>query len=655
MRNPFIFEPEQFARYSGTPNHLEDGSLEYLERDPFAELQERGLGAELQEVGPGFLKMLASGAIVQRVQQMLNEAVFDVSLLVRFASGQIWNEDHLALEILFHRKPSLRPAQLDMVSGLKRLNRLAIKHQRELSPIRERIVRPIFGNPANFQVGPTGECVIQDLLEKVRKLGPLIAGRNDRGVYYKRNAGRSPRTQSAIDSIVLHHMAYNIGNDVDLYKRVGAHYIVTADGQIAQLYDDRDFLNASNCFNARSVAIEFAGNFRDHQDHWWKPRRSKSPIPDRCYLTPVQIRAGRCLLATLKARHPGIKYVYAHRQSSPRRPDDPGPDIWYHVGQWAVDNLGLSDGGPAFKCCNRRGTDCGNPIRDEWRVWGKRAGSAESNEVREEGGGYAPEISTGSDYCPTCGQREQRGLIWEDETPRRSPFRYVKDFSSSDAECAEALTRAGKTRAEALTIINAQIGLAIRMLRVAASKLQTSNRTAQTNATFRQIFRVPPSFVPSWLRPTATIRDRGDAVAARCRRVADLLASGRIRFFCSVNGTNCPDCAASSPDVYACSSWGQEGTAPQNSNVICLGTRTWDDMKNGNLASIRSTVMHEPFHIYYGIYVTEHGPRTGRSVGKFGGISCIVQFVFQINRQTPTPEDVGACAGTAVRNEVAAV
>jgi peptidoglycan hydrolase-like protein with peptidoglycan-binding domain len=61
----------------------------------------------------------------------------------------------------------------------------------------------------------------------------------------------------------------------------------------------------------------------------------------------------------------GLTHILAHRQSSGQRENDPGPDIWYHVGQWAVDNLGLKDGGPGFKV----GT--GNPIPDLWRTWGR--------------------------------------------------------------------------------------------------------------------------------------------------------------------------------------------------------------------------------------------------------------------------------------------
>ena len=311
----------------------------------------------------GFLSLLSPGVIMQRAKQLLGEGVFSLSLVGRFASGQIWNEDHLALEVFFHRQPRLRPAGLDTVPGSRRLRLLhwlAVKYQRELAPIRERIVRPIFGNPASFQVGSAEGCQIQDLREEVRKLGPLVAGTYKSKVYYKRAEHASPRKESAIDSIALHHMAFNIGNDVNSYKKVGAHYIVTADGQIAQLYDDLDFMNASDGFNPRSVAIEFAGNFSDHRYHWWKS--SKQTIPDRCYLTPTQIRAGRCLLATLKKRLPDIKYLYAHRQSSKDRTGDPGPDVWFNIGEWALANLNLTDRLP------RTHIGTGQPIPDSWRM-----------------------------------------------------------------------------------------------------------------------------------------------------------------------------------------------------------------------------------------------------------------------------------------------
>jgi hypothetical protein len=298
------------------------------------------------------------------VQQLLGAGASSLSLLGRFVSGQIWNEDHLALEVLFQRQPRLRPAGFERASGQQRLQllrQLAVRHQRELALIRERIVRPIFGNPANFQVAPVGTCQIRDLRADVRRLGPLPGGKTRDGrVWYKRDARASPRKQAAIDSVVLHHTAYNIGNDLNSYLKVGAHYVVTADGQIGQLYDDLDFVNASHGFNPRSIGIEVIGNFSDHRYHWWKARESS--IPDRCYLAPAQIRAGRCLVATLKSRHPGIKYLYAHRQSSSDREGDPGPDVWFNIGEWALANLKLTDRLP------RTHIGDGKPIPDVWRT-----------------------------------------------------------------------------------------------------------------------------------------------------------------------------------------------------------------------------------------------------------------------------------------------
>jgi hypothetical protein len=235
-------------------------------------------------------------------------------------------------------------------------------------------------------------------------------------------------------------------------------------------------------------------------------------------------------------------------------------------------------------------------------------------------------------------------MTWESEAPRRPVF--VRSFASSDAECVDALTRAGKTRAEALAIINAQIAKAIRMLRVAARKLRRGNRSTQTRALFRRIFRVTPEFVPTWLKQTATIKDRGDVVAARCSGVANLLQRGGLRYFCAISERNCPDCRDGwdYSSTWACSSWG-------NDRVVCLNTRFWDDMKNGDFASTLSTLMHEPFHIYFGRYVTEHDVHlTGSSVGKFGGIRCILQFVFELNGQTSPPRDIDGCDATVVRS-----
>jgi hypothetical protein len=227
--------------------------------------------------------------------------------------------------------------------------------------------------------------------------------------------------------------------------------------------------------------------------------------------------------------------------------------------------------------------------------------------------------------------------------------RFVRDFSGPAAECTAALRRAGKTKAQALAIINAQVGTAIVMLRKAAANLQRGRRSSATRNTFLRIFRVRPEFVPTWLRQTAEIKDRGDVVAVRCKRVADLLASGTLKLFCNINSTNCPDCGNDNSD-FACSSWGQESAVPNTSNVICLGNAFWDDMKAGKTSSLLATLMHEPFHIYFGKYVTEHAADRG----KFGGINCIVRFVFEANSRSAPDRVNRRCTAMAVRKELEA-
>ena len=82
--------------------------------------------------------------------------------------------------------------------------------------------------------------------------------------------------------------------------------------------------------------------------------------------------------------------------------------------------------------------------------------------------------------------------------------------------------------------------------------------------------------------------------------------------------------------------------------MICLGNAFWDDMKAGKTASLLATLMHEPFHIYFGRYVTEHRS----DAGKFGGINCIVQFVFETNHRVAPARVSQRCTSMAVRNEL---
>jgi N-acetylmuramoyl-L-alanine amidase len=207
-----------------------------------------------------------------------------------------------------------------------------------------------------YEQGGGGDCKIIDLTTQ-----------SDRS---HRKGKRDPKS---VYALVLHQMAccFRRRDPLRSYLRTKAHFAILPEGQILQLHPVSALLWASHGFNSKSVAVEFAGNFPNVRGRWWK---GETYGRDRA--TPAQLEAGRCLVRHL-VRTIGLRVVLAHRQSSNMRENDPGPDVWYHVGQWAVDNLGLSDGGPGFKIGS------GKPILDAWRTWG-RSGSAPELEDEDE-------------------------------------------------------------------------------------------------------------------------------------------------------------------------------------------------------------------------------------------------------------------------------
>jgi hypothetical protein len=187
----------------------------------------------------------------------------------------------------------------------------------------------------------------------------------DRTAHTPKANRKGTRSMAKVDAVVLHQMAFSRGSDPTRYDTVVAHFAVLPDGKILRLHPEAELLWASNGFNGRSVAVEFAGNFPNTKGRCWKPKEFG------CHkVTPEQVAAGRSLVRHLVDTF-GLKHIFAHRQSSATRENDPGPDLWAGVGQWAVDQLKLSDGGPGYKIGS------GNPIPVEWRTWGATSQEAE--------------------------------------------------------------------------------------------------------------------------------------------------------------------------------------------------------------------------------------------------------------------------------------
>jgi N-acetyl-anhydromuramyl-L-alanine amidase AmpD len=225
---------------------------------------------------------------------------------------------------------------------------------------------------------------------------PRIIDLTPRSDKSHRKGRREPKT---VYALVLHQMAccFSPRNPLERFLTIGSHFAIANDGRILQLHPISALVWASNGFNARSVAVEFAGNFPNIKGTWWKGTEYGRNRP-----TPAQVDAGRYLIRYLM-RAMGLTHILAHRQSSGTRENDPGPEVWFHVGQWAVNTLGLKDGGPGFKI----GT--GNPIPNEWRTWGRPPVTPEVDAALET---ESPDTEIAHD-------------VWEQEDEARSP-EYVR-------------------------------------------------------------------------------------------------------------------------------------------------------------------------------------------------------------------------------------
>lgn len=167
---------------------------------------------------------------------------------------------------------------------------------------------------------------------------------------------KGARPSIQVDAVVLHQTSFNRGETASRYLSVHAHFVVTQAGQILQLHPVEQLLWASSHLNTDSCSIEFVGNFRSDHRHWW------TGDPGRHILGTAQIGAGRDLLMYLRDNY-GIWNVFAHRQGENpnRRGNCPGPEIWYEIGEWALRELGFSDGGKDYKAGD------GAPIPAAWR------------------------------------------------------------------------------------------------------------------------------------------------------------------------------------------------------------------------------------------------------------------------------------------------
>jgi hypothetical protein len=241
-----------------------------------------------------------------------------------------------------------------------------------------------YARESGFDLGPNEEldsddpvdALVAGLIEKHEALlvaappaFPDVSYSDLTGFTGKHRRGQRPWKQ--VDAIVLHQTGCKMPSSPGGWHLLRAHVGIPETSERQSIYLVNPLATKmwhANGFNRRSIGIEISGNMRGIEGDnrtWWQPGKGPHPVTD------AQVKAARKAIAWIcsEAGRGGgkITHIFAHRQASKDRIADPGSRVWQEVGMWAMDELGLSDGGPDYKTgsgyripkewCNREGYD----------------------------------------------------------------------------------------------------------------------------------------------------------------------------------------------------------------------------------------------------------------------------------------------------------
>jgi N-acetyl-anhydromuramyl-L-alanine amidase AmpD len=170
------------------------------------------------------------------------------------------------------------------------------------------------------------------------------------------------RDPESVTGVCLHQTACNLGERIERYDTVGAHFAITRLGKIIWMHDFDHKVAAANGWNTATVSIEidglYAGVEGDPSTVWNDPSTPGKDVG--MVLTPETIASLRALLRWIKSQlGPRMNAIVAHRQSSEDRPSDPGSAIWVIALEMHAE-LDCSDGGIGFTLGD------GLPIPEKW-------------------------------------------------------------------------------------------------------------------------------------------------------------------------------------------------------------------------------------------------------------------------------------------------
>ncbi|GGC26486.1 hypothetical protein GCM10011371_12570 [Novosphingobium marinum] len=166
------------------------------------------------------------------------------------------------------------------------------------------------------------------IIDRTAETAQIFQTRNGRNIFsHGRNDARRPTGN--LQGVILHQTAF-VSHDMARMNYIIANYIVMQDGRILKVRDPSMMLNSIGT-NRRSIDIEFVGRYPDARTAHRAHGAGGPP--------PAQVMQGRALVKHLKETY-GLTHVYAHVQFTVK--NCPGPHLWYNVGRWAMDDLGMA-------------------------------------------------------------------------------------------------------------------------------------------------------------------------------------------------------------------------------------------------------------------------------------------------------------------------
>lgn len=200
------------------------------------------------------------------------------------------------------------------------------------------------------------EAVPHDLFERSmfdrrHVHAPFLRGTDGRPKTYN----PMPRAWSQVKGITLHQTACDMGERIERYDTIGAHFAVLRSGRVLRMCDLDRVVYHGHGWNNQCVGIEinglYAGLEGDIRTVWDDPTTPYREQPQK--VTPEAMESTRQLIrwivAEVSERGGHVKVLGAHRQAVDSRRNDPGEAIWRQVAVPLHAELGLDDGGVGFK------------------------------------------------------------------------------------------------------------------------------------------------------------------------------------------------------------------------------------------------------------------------------------------------------------------